>query len=52
MFWALNRRQHEMSEIVSKCLRKLDHYGRRFNNQDKAELSLSVVRCIFFVSVC
>ena len=26
MFLSLNRRKHEMCEIVLKCLRKLDHY--------------------------
>ena len=30
MFLALNRRKHELCEMVSQCLRKLDHYGLRF----------------------
>ena len=29
---------HEMCEMVSKCLRKLDHHGRRSNDQNKASL--------------
>ena len=51
---SLNRRKHEMCEIVSQCLRKLDHYGHRTSNQNKAYLSLSSVRyfLIFFVNIC
>ena len=47
-----NRRKHEMCEMVSKCLRQLDHYGRRSNDQNKAKLSLSSVHYIFFANVC
>ena len=36
MFPSQNRRKHAMCELVSKCLRKLDHCGRRFNYQNKA----------------
>ena len=36
MFSTLNRRKCEMCEMVSKCLRKVDHYGCRFCNQNKA----------------
>ena len=34
--FSLNHRKHEMCEMVSKCLSKLDHYGRNSNDQNKA----------------
>ena len=46
---SLNRRKHGMCEMVSKCLRKLDHYGRRSNDKKKASLSLSSVHYIYVV---
>ena len=49
MFLSLNHRKHEMCEMVSKCSRKIDHYCPRSNDQNKAQLSLSSVRYIFFV---
>ena len=52
MFLSLNHRNHKMFEMVSKCSRKLDPYGRWSNDQNKAYLSLSSVRYIFFVNVC
>ena len=44
---SLNCRKHGMCEMVSKCSRKLDHYGRRSN--DKKKLHYRCLPCTIYI---
>ena len=49
MFLSLNRRKHEMCEMVSKCLRKLDHdFSRGSNDQNKLRLNYRCLPCAIY----